>query len=166
MAHQQWPPWEVTSSLNNLHQLRELVERPKEAAVTSEALGWLSRLLVVRSCGYLEQAVAFCGRGYVQAKSGGLVRAFSLTWLTRTRNPSYGALLELAGRFDLGLRDELERTLKADDARLEKDLHALVDRRNRIAHGENEGIGRDRALSLSTSSEALADWWILALKPY
>lgn len=134
--------------------------------MSAEALGWLSRLLVVRSCGYLEQTVNACARGYVQAKSGGLVRSFSLTWLARTRNPSYDALMELAGRFDLVLRDDLERALEADDRRLRQDLHALVDRRNRIAHGENEGIGRDRALSLSGSSEALADWWILALNPY
>jgi len=41
----------------------------------------------------------------------------------------------------------------------------LVHLRNRIAHGENEGVRRTRALSLSAASEELSDWWILSFNP-
>jgi hypothetical protein len=160
-----WPPWDVTSSLHNLRTLRDLVEDPASFGIEAEPLGWLARLLVVRSSGYLEQAVAACARGYVDGKSGGPVRTFSLTWLERTRNPSPTNLVELAGRFDRGLQDDLEALLDENDQRLRGELGALVHLRNRIAHGENEGVGRNRALTLSVASEELADWWIVSFNP-
>ncbi len=95
-----------------------------------------------------------------------MVRTFSLTWLERTGNPSPSVLEELAGRFDRALQDDLEAYLNADDQRLRRDLYSLVNLRNRIAHGENEGVGRDRALRLSVSSEELSDWWILSFNPH
>lgn len=162
----QWPPWDVTSSLRNLQLLREIVNDPRSFGVEAEPLGWLSRLLIVRSCGYLEQSVFECARGFVQAKSGGLIRSFSLTWLERTRNPKPDALEELAGRFDALLRDELQLFLDQDDARLRRNLYALVERRNRIAHGANEGATRESALEMATVSEEVANWWILALNPF
>jgi hypothetical protein len=166
MAHEQWPPWDVTSSLKNLSLLRTLVQEPREAGIGAEPLGWLSRLLVIRSCGYLEQTVVACARGFVEGKAGGLVRSFSLTWLERTRNPSPPALEELAGRFDANLCDDLTRLLDSDDQRLRQELFALVDRRNRIAHGLNEGVNRERSLALSRVSEEVADWWIVSLNPF
>lgn len=165
-ASKQWPPWEVTSSLANLRQLRILVEDPKGAGIEPEPLGWLARLLIVRSCGYLEQTVNACAKGYLQAKSGGPVRAFGLSWLVKARNPTPDSLLLLAGRFDDGLRESLAQTLDENDRRLADALSALVSIRNRIAHGENEGTGRDRSLALSSASEAIADWWISSLKPF
>lgn len=164
MPHR-WPPWDVTSSLHNLRALRVLVEEPGNFGIEAEPLGWLARLLVVRSSGYLDQAVAACARAYVDGKSGGLVRTFSLTWLERSRNPSPANLVELAGRFDRGLQDDLEALLDENDQRLRSALYALVHLRNRIAHGENEGVGRNRALALSGASEELADWWILSFNP-
>ena len=151
--------------MQNLQRLRQLVDTPSVYGIEAETLGWLSRLLIVRSCGYLEQAVIACARGYVDERAGGLVRAFSRTWLERTSNPSPAALMALAGRFDQNLREELEELLEADDQRLLKELHILVNLRNRIAHGENEGVGRPRALALSSVSEELSNWWILSFNP-
>lgn len=143
-----------------------LIEDPKAAGVEPVPLGWPSRLLIVRSCGYLEQTINVCARGYVQSKSGGFVRSFSLSWLSKTTNPPPDALLLLAGRFDEDLRQELAALLNKDDRLLADALHALVGIRNRIAHGENEGIQRERSLHLLATSETLADWWISALRPF
>ncbi len=126
----------------------------------------MSRLLVVRSCGYLEKAVAECARGFVREKSGGMVRSFGLTWLEHSRNPKPSALTELLGRFDAALEEEFRAFVSANDAFLEKELFVLVNVRNRIAHGENEGVNRARALTLSAVAEDVADWWISALNPY
>jgi hypothetical protein len=122
--------------------------------------------LVVRSCGYLEQAVAECSRGFVRQKSGGLVKTFALTWLERSRNPTPVRLIELAGRFDASMRDDFELLLEFEDRRLHDALASLVEKRNRIAHGQNEGVNRDRALALAAASEELADWWIVRLNPF
>ena len=166
MTNKSWPPWEVKSSRLNLETLRGAVDRPSESGLSAEALGWMSRLLVVRSCGYLEKAVVECARGYVTEKSWGQVRSFGLTWLERSRNPKPAALEELLGRFDAQLASEFVAFIGEDDSRLEKELHTLVHLRNRIAHGENEGINRARALSLSLAGEEVADWWISALNPF
>jgi len=165
MSNNSWPPWEVKSSRLNLITLRETVERPSESGLSAEALGWMSRLLVVRSCGYLEKAVIECARGFVEEKSWGQVRSFGLTWLERSRNPKPAALVELLGRFDANLASEFQTFLSENGSRLETELHALVHLRNRIAHGENEGVNRARALSLSSAGDEVADWWISALNP-
>ncbi|PJJ61384.1 HEPN domain-containing protein [Compostimonas suwonensis] len=146
-----------------LRPLILLIEEPE--GVSAEALGWLCRLLVVRSCGHLEQTVKHCLRGYVQEKSGGYVRSFSLTWLEKSRNPTPDALSGVLGRFDMSLSDDWIAFLAENDSLLHDDLSALVNMRNRIAHGENEGLKRERALKLAYSTLAIADWWITSFNP-
>jgi hypothetical protein len=84
----------------------------------------------------------------------------------RSKNPSPENLAQLLGRFDQGLRDEFEDFLHDGDERLYRDLSFLVDRRNRIAHGLNEGIGPQRALELVDAGQDMVDWFILRLNPY
>lgn len=159
-----WPPWEVTSSRSNLDQLREVVlDLNKE--LPPEAVGWLARLLVLRSCGHLEQTVLQCARGYIEGKSGGPVQSFGLTWLTRSRNPSLSALKELAGRFEPTWGEDLDAFLGENDEALRTQLSNLVAFRNKIAHGENQGVNREKALALSVAAEEIADWWIRTLNP-
>lgn len=159
-----WPPWDVTSSQKNLETLRDLVDNP--TGIAAEPLGWLSRLLVIRSCGHLEQVVMECARGYVSAKSGGPVQAFGLTWLEKSRNPSAKTLGELAARFDPKWQVQFDALLAENDCRLSDDLGHLVTFRNRIAHGENQGVNRERSLRLSAAADEIADWWINTFNPF
>src|SRR5688500_9615639 len=93
-----WPPREIRQLEQKLDVLAASTGKAGPE-VNDEVRAWLARLLVVRSCGYLEQTVVEVCRGYVDAKSGGLVRTYARSWLERSRNPSPDNLLEAMGRF-------------------------------------------------------------------
>ena len=159
-----WPPYLIKRLRSDLEQLAKAVEsRPKNR--TDDEQIWLTRFLLVRTCGYLEQVTYETARGYVQEKSGGLVRTFAMSWLDRSRNPTPDNLCELVGRFDSHLRDDLFSMFEADDQRLRRELALLVDRRNKIAHGLNEGITVSKAIMLKTDAETVSDWFIKNLRP-
>jgi hypothetical protein len=165
-AAEVWPPWDVTSAQHRLDSLITTLQTAIEAKVESEILGELSRFLVVRTSGYLERSAHEIFRGFIEGKSGGVVRSFAHSWLERSRNPSPDALSGLIGRFDASLQDEFEKILEADDQRLRRELSSLVSKRNAIAHGMNEGIGHERALGLTVPAKEAVDWLILRLNPY
>jgi hypothetical protein len=160
-----WPPWEITSLQYNLDVLSNLVERPSDQLFTSDAYPWLCRLLVVRSCGYLEQVVVEVCRAYVRERSGGPVRTFAHSWLDRAGNPTPDRLGEFVGRFDSTMQEDLLTFLADQDERLSRAVYFLVDRRNRIAHGLNEGISRAKALELKLVACEVADWFVLRFNP-
>lgn len=158
-----WPPWIVTSLRNNLDDLSLIVRDAR--GVEPEVLAWMSRMLVVRSSGYVEQTANAVCVGHVEHKSGGPVRSFARSWLERTRNPSPEALAELVGRFDISYQEDLLNLLDRDDQRLRRELSLLVDRRNKIAHGFNEGVSRDKAMALKDVALEIGDWFILRFNP-
>lgn len=159
-----WPPANLARLKFSLDQLADAVaNRPPHR--TDDEQVWLTRFLLLRVCGYLEQVTFETARGYVQAKSGGLVKSFAMSWLDKSRNPSPENLLSLVGRFDLILAESLRALLEGDDQRLHRELSLLVDRRHKIAHGLNEGITQSKALSLKTDAETIADWFVQSLKP-
>lgn len=160
-----WPPFDVISVRHNLDSLRDVV-RDDGRALEPEIRGWLARLLVVRSAGFIEQAAMECCRGHVRVKGGGWVQSFAHSWLERSKNPNPDNLVALVGRFDQAVAEEFDVLLRADDEALYRDLSSLVDKRNRIAHGLNEGVRPDRALSLATSAEKVVDWFILRFNPH
>jgi hypothetical protein len=160
-----WPPAQTKIILDRLTELTTLVREQARTPDNQEITAWLARLLVVRSCGYLEQTVAETSRAYTRRKSYGLVRNFSLGWLERTQNPTPKALETFTGRFDQNLKEELSELLDADDGRLRRELSTLVEQRNRIAHGLNEGIRVRKALDLKEIACEVADWYILRFRP-
>ncbi|MBM0275617.1 HEPN domain-containing protein [Micromonospora tarensis] len=159
-----WPPLEVRNLERKLDELIALTDDRRD--VTDEIRAWLARLLVVRSCGYLEQTVVETLRAYVREKSYGMVRAFAHSYLERSKNPSLANMDDQLGRLDAGLQADFREFLEADDQRLARELSFLVDRRHKIAHGLNEGITPVRALRLAASSKEVADWLILRLNPF
>jgi hypothetical protein len=156
-----WPPWLVVS----LREKLDVCAGVTSSALDAELAPFMARFLVIRSSGYLEQAAFEVVRSYVQARSGGPVRAFAGSWLERTRNPTPENLTDLIGRFDSSWRNEFVELLDDDDERLKRELAYLVNLRNRIAHGLNEGVGREKALLLKDVSVELADWFILRFNP-
>lgn len=156
-----WPPYEVHRLREALHDLGGVVSASRDP----EILPWLTRMLVVRSSGFIEQTCREVFWGYIDNKAGGLVKAFGHSWLDKGRNPSPESLLSMIGRFDLNLKDEFEEMLEQDDQRLRRELAFLVDRRNHIAHGLNEGINRDKALTLKDTAIEVSDWFVLRFNP-
>jgi hypothetical protein len=69
------------------------------------------------------------------------------------------------GRFNATWSNELAELLEADDELLHRELSLLLDRRNRIAHGLNEGITGRKALDLKKTACTVADWFILRFNP-
>jgi hypothetical protein len=159
-----WPPWEVTSLRQKLEQLSLLVEVPGNTE--PEVLSWMSRMLVVRSSGFVEQTAHEVCRAHVRERSGGPTRSFALSWLEWSRNPSPENLCALVGRFDTTFEDELVELLDQDDQRVRRELALMVDRRNKIAHGLNEGITRDKALALKKVALEVSEWLVLRFNPY
>jgi len=165
MSREQWPPWPITSLRSNLDDLARLVDTTAVGTPHAEHLPWLARLLVVRTSGYLEQTVHEVTRAHIAHRSGGVVRSFAHSWLERSRNPRPDALEQLVGRFDASWAEELTSMFEEDDQELRRELSFLVDRRNKIAHGLNEGLTPRKALTLIPVAETVADWFILRLNP-
>lgn len=159
-----WPPRSIKSIEKALETLRESVAERPDSRSDDEQI-WLTRFLVVRAVGYLEQVVNECFRGYIEQKSGGMVKTFALSWFERSRNPSVDNLTTLVGRLDSSLRDDLEKLLTENDSQRSRDLMLLVDRRHKIAHGMNEGLTTQRALTLLQTVDDIAAWFILNLDP-
>ena len=63
------------------------------------------------------------------------------------------------------MANEFEQFIADDDGRIKRDIDFLVNRRNRIAHGESEGINQIRAIQLKEISCEVADWFILRFNP-
>lgn len=158
-----WPPWPIKSLEQKLDQLASAVQQ-SEGRDDDDQM-WLTRFLVVRTCGYLEQVVHETVTGYINLATGGTVRSFSLSWLTRSRNPSADNLLDIVGRFDLSWRTELQVLLDKDDGHLNRELSLLVQRRHQIAHGLNEGLNARKAVALVDTAKMVADWFIRQFNP-
>lgn len=160
-----WPPRNITGLELQLNLLAEAVSHPPDSRSDDEKV-WLTRFLLVRAVGYLEQVVVECFREHIQQRSYGTVRSFSISYLDRSQNPSIDNLLSALGRLDARLRDEFEEWIDEDDQLLRRDLAAAVARRHQIAHGLNEGIGPQRALQHVENLTSVADWFIRKLDPH
>ncbi len=163
MASTPWPPGRLLSLEAQLDALVDAVANPGNRSDDEQM--WLTRFLVVRACGYLEQVVHEVSIAHVTATSGGTARSFGLSWLGRSRNPSVDKLVTLIGRFDAELQSEFERWLDADDGHIRRELSLLVQRRHDIAHGLNEGMGSRKVVALAKLAKDIADWFILELNP-
>lgn len=163
--NQAWPPHPLPELRRQLNELALAVADRSTDRADDEQI-WLTRFLVVRTCGYLEQVVHETIRSFISAKSGGMVRSFAHSWLARSKNPSIDNMLEITGRLDAALADDLRSRLEDNDGYLQREISLLVDRRHKIAHGTNEGLGTVKALSLKSDAEIVADWFIENLDPH
>lgn len=159
-----WPPTRLGLIEKQLDQLAQAVANGNERDVDDQI--WLTRFLVIRASGYLEQVVHETVVGHLQETSYGRARSFVMSWLERSRNPSIDNLMKLVGRLDANLQQELGEFLEADGKKLHREISLLVGRRNQIAHGENEGMGSKGALELVTAAKEVAAWFILRLDPH
>lgn len=159
-----WPPSDLRRLEQSLDELADAVRSPPKNRSDDEQI-WLTRFLIVRSCGYIEQVMHRCAVEHLEAKSSGTTRSYSLSWLERSINPSVRNILATLGRFDQAFVDEFEEMLAENDNELNRERSALVTKRHAIAHGANEGLGTQRALQLCELAKSTADWIILRFCP-
>lgn len=157
-----WPSHNLVVLSNSLDSLEALVQNqdPSES-VSAE----LSRFLVIRTCGYVEQSVEESCRSYLKSKSDPRSAAFGESWFGRGANPKPESLVALVQRFDSEWAEELKVFLNDQDELLKRELEFLVDKRNRISHGLNQGVGQRRALDLAPRARQVVRWFIDRFDP-
>lgn len=158
-----WPTQELSDSRRRLLELRQtLDELPRDSADVEAALG---RFLVIRTCGHLEFTFEETLCRIAEEQASPRVAGFVRGQYFRGANPKPGRLVSEVARFDLVHSERLDSMLRENDEALHRELEFLVDRRNKIAHGQNEGIGRRKALDLAATGVQIADWIVSELAP-
>lgn len=166
MPSQPWPPKDLALLRGLLLELRDAVaDDERQESLTVNERMWLTRFLVVRATGYLEQVFFDCVREHVRARSRGTVQSFAMSFLTRSQNPSADNLSNMFGRIDPSLQRELKNRLDEDGGACRESLRLLVNTRHQIAHGLNESIRRETALELTEMAIDLAGWIMRRLDP-
>jgi len=159
-----WPSLDLINLGDSLERVEKLVER-LPTTQPDEVTRALSRFLVVRACGYLEQVAEECCRAYVRSHATPQVSSYGSSWLGRGANPTPENLTRLVRRFDASWADAIEALLRSNGDLLWGELSFLVDRRNKIAHGLSEGITGRKALELAAYAKEVADWFIVRFDP-
>ena len=159
-----WPSLPITNLKSSLNDVRGLVATPAHGQ-NDDVTRALSSLLVVRASGYLEQVVIECFRAYTNSKSISRVAAFAVSWISYGQNPTPGKLEDLIRKMDGDWAHELSGLFDDDDQRLRREISLLVDKRNKIAHGQQEGISARKALSLADDAVDVADWFVDRFDP-
>lgn len=130
-----------------LRELRDLVNtypgEPPEVGTE------LARFLVIRSTGYVEHTFETCIKSFALAHSHPSVANHVVAGLFRGRNARSETLLDRISELSDSWRVRLESFLGEDDGRTRRELDFMVDRRNKIAHGQNETVNRGKAIDLA-----------------
>lgn len=159
-----WPSHALTQSRERLVELRNTVnELPSTTPSATE--GALSRFLVVRACGHIEFTFdeAFCS--FAESKSSPAIASFVRSQFFRGSNPSAERLSQTLRKLDETRAERFTAFVEDHDGELQRELSFLLDRRNKIAHGQSESVGRVKAIALSNVSLRLADWLLDELDP-
>ncbi len=151
-----WPSHVIAESRRKLVGLRDELSN-MGAEVGSEIEQAVSRFLVVRACGHIEFTFeeAFCA--YTASRSSPEVASFVRSGFFRGSNPKPSRLTDALDRLDPSLAARVKAHLDAEDQRVSRELSFMVDRRNKIAHGQSENVGRRRALQLSEIALGISD---------
>lgn len=150
-----WPPQDVSQSRSRLLELRRVVDSFDGEDGAHSAMG---RFLVVRSCGHIEYTFDACLADFAERSSHPAIASHVRGGLFRGRNPRPDDLVDRMTRMRPAWGASLASFMDENDGRLRRELSLLVDRRNSISHGQNEGIGVRKALDLSDMAIEVGDW--------
>lgn len=158
-----WPTLEMQASRQRLEDLRRLVmEAPAEPP---DVGAQLARFLVVRSTGYIEVTFETCIKHFAEAKSHPAIARHVAAGLFRGRNPRPDVLVERIKTLSETWAAELLAYLAEEDDRVKRELEFMVDRRNKIAHGQSESVNRRKAVDLADIALDLGEWLTLLIDP-
>lgn len=159
-----WPTHALSSSRVGLVELRDEVDSlvTETSPETDRAM---ARFLVLRACGHIEFTLdeSFCA--YAESQSSPSVASFVRTQFFRGANPSPGRIADTLRKLDPSRADKFEAFVNDDDQRLKRELEFMVNRRNKIAHGQSETVRRRKALDLADVAIEIADWIVTTLDP-
>lgn len=158
-----WPTHVMQTSRHRLSELRRtLDELPSEPP---EVGAELARFLVVRSTGYVEHTFETCIWHFAEAHSHPAVARHVLVGLFKGRNPRPETLLDRTKSLSESWAADLQSYLDDDDGKVRRELEFMVDRRNRIAHGQSESVNRRKALDLADVALDLGEWLTMLIDP-
>jgi hypothetical protein len=143
--------------------LEDLFLRSGEIDEADELSADLSRYLCVRVSGFLEQALAYCGRSLCERGSWGNAQKFSLSWLRQTPNPRADQIVKFVQRFDDAWAEDLVDLL--GDNERGQTINALLGIRNEVAHGKSQGISHNRVLEYFEVVEEIVAFLLERFEP-
>lgn len=159
-----WPSQALNLSRQRLCELRETANT-LDSELSDQVTGAIAKFLVVRSAGHIEFTVDECIHSFATAKSHPGVAQYVRAGLFGGRNPTPGKLVDHLGRMSKDWANTLTEYLNADDEEVKRELSLLVDRRNLIAHGQNESLGMRKALKLCDLAIDLGDLIVQTIDP-
>lgn len=157
-----WPTLPMQTARN---RLEDLSQRLSNSSGDPDTVADLSRFLVVRSTGYVEYTCETCIRHFAETHAHPAVARHVVSGLFRGRNPKPDVLLDRVGSLDRSWAQLLEEYLNADDGKVRRELEFMIDRRNKIAHGESESVHRRKALDLAGVALGLGDCLTVIMDP-
>ncbi|MBF4586143.1 hypothetical protein ITJ69_08345 [Curtobacterium sp. VKM Ac-2887] len=125
----------------------------------------LARFLTVRACGHIELTFDECLAHYADEKAHPFIASHVRAGLFKGRNPRPDDLTERLRRINPSWSTSFVEYLDEDDNRRRRELGLLVDRRNSISHGQNEGLGVRKALDLARLALDVSAWFCSTLSP-
>lgn len=153
-----WPTVEMRDRLADLRQTASELESMKRGSGFIELC--LARYLTVRSAGYIETVRDDAAEHFTSATSHPYVVDRVGTSLRRGQSAGPGDLTAFVKTFNPGWESLLKDHLGADGARLSNAIGSLVRSRKNIAHGNSDGVDRDRALLWFKAAEEVGLWFI------
>lgn len=159
-----WPSQALMLSRQRLSELKQTAGN-LGSDLDDQVTGAVAKFLVVRSAGHIEFTVDECIHSFASAKSHPGVAQYVRAGLFGGRNPTPGKLVDHLGRMSKSWAGTLSDYLNADDEEIKRELSLLVDRRNLIAHGQNESIGMRKALKLCDLALDLGDLIVEIIDP-
>lgn len=157
-----WPSTPVISSRRNLESLRDKLS---SLEMEDTAVPELSRFLTVRSCGHIEFCLEQAILDSFEPRMETAVMNFLRSSFFKGRNPKPDRIEKLLSSFSTEWGEQISQFFAKDDEFYRRELEFLVDRRNKIAHGQSEGIGRAKAIQLCTCSLEITSELIRILQP-
>lgn len=159
-----WPSHDLAESRRRLVELHKELDQLTDD-VSPEVEQAICRFLVVRTCGHIEFTFeeSFCL--FTSARSSPGVADFVRSGFFRGSNPSPGRIVGTLEKLDKNRARVLSDYLDDNDQVVKRELAYLVDRRNKIAHGQNETVRKRRALDLAQVGLDLGDWMVTTLDP-
>lgn len=159
-----WPSPILKQSRDSLIDLYALVDAGS-ASGSDTVLAQLSRLLVIRATGHIEFTLEQSLVHFASAKSHPHVANYILSTVFHGRTVKPHIFLERIKDIDGSWAEELTSFLNEDDQLLYRELAFMVDRRNKLAHGQNQGIGVRKALDLANVALVIGDWLTETIDP-
>ena len=158
----EWPKRDVRIARQ---QFKNLIEQARDRFREDPSDDVFSRFLLIRSSGYLEYGFEKTLCDWAEGQASPKVAGFVRSNFGKGRNPSPEKLRDVLGKFDSELRARFDMRIAEDDDLVKREVQWMVDRRNKIVHGESENVTASRSLKIAERCSELVDWLIEELRP-